>query len=199
MVVVEEKNPLSLVGKVDVLCIPTSGTVRRDGTAVMESLVLQEASLRWRNLPKILGSLITSGGNRVHFLLCDSGTCVISFPVKPDFVEKPREQDILPYFRNRFSKLTIVPGFALYAVPEVVKKSSHYLRKVADLSLFRSLIIIMPESETEQERRQKLLEAMREYLDNRFTVCFPVVEKNRYQNRTVRLNSLLIESKRTFA
>lgn len=199
MVVVEEKNPLSLVGKVDVLCIPTSGTVRRDGTAVMESLVLQEASLKWRNLPKILGSLIKSGGNRVHFLLCDSGTCVISFPVKPDFVEKPQEQNILPLFRNRFSQLTIVPGFALYAVPEIVKKSSQYLRRIADLSLFKSLVIVLPESEAEQERRQRLLEAMEEYLDNRFTVCFPVVEKDNRRNRIARLSSLLIESKRTFA
>ena len=61
-----------------IICITTSGTVSRKGSAVMTRGVAGQAAARFPDLPGELGRLLTDGGNHVHLL----GNGIVSFPVE---------------------------------------------------------------------------------------------------------------------
>jgi hypothetical protein len=62
----------------DYRCIPTSGAVASDGTAVMDSGIALQAKQRYADLEVDLGRLLTARGNHVHELRPG----LLSFPVK---------------------------------------------------------------------------------------------------------------------
>lgn len=53
----------------DAACITTNGFIKANGEAVMGRGCALEAAQAFPNVPKLLGALITSKGNRVHQLL----------------------------------------------------------------------------------------------------------------------------------
>jgi hypothetical protein len=64
--------------RADYRCVPTSGSVRGDGTAVMDYGIAQEAARRFVDLEADLGRLLASRGNHVHLLRPG----LLSFPIK---------------------------------------------------------------------------------------------------------------------
>jgi hypothetical protein len=57
-----------LCGRVDVMCITTNGTMKKNGRAVMGRGCALEARTRFRDIDLHLGQLIQEGGNVPHFL-----------------------------------------------------------------------------------------------------------------------------------
>ena len=76
--------------RAEFLCIPTSGAVADDGTAIMDTPIAREAAKRFRGLEVDLGRLITSRGNHVHLIRPG----VLSFPVKQFQWSRPTVQVI---------------------------------------------------------------------------------------------------------
>ena len=70
--------------KVDVVCISTNGSVRKDGRAVMGCGCAADAALLFPELPLILGEKIQTFGNHFAYLKYyeDRGYTIASFPVK---------------------------------------------------------------------------------------------------------------------
>ncbi len=64
--------------KADYRCIPTSGAVAPDGTAVLDPGIPQDAAKRFNGLDADLGRLISSRGNHVH----EIRPGLLSFPVR---------------------------------------------------------------------------------------------------------------------
>jgi len=62
----------------DYRCIPTSGALNSDGTAVMDSGVALEAAKKFAGIESDLGRLIASRGNHVHVIRPG----VLAFPIK---------------------------------------------------------------------------------------------------------------------
>lgn len=62
----------------DFRCIPSSGALARDGTAIMTSKIALEAKQRYTDLDVDLGRLLASRGNHVHLLRPG----LVSFPIK---------------------------------------------------------------------------------------------------------------------
>jgi len=61
-----------------VIAVTTSGSVTRDGKAVMGRGVACQAAQRFPGLPGVLGLLLKNAGNHVHPL----GEGIVSFPVE---------------------------------------------------------------------------------------------------------------------
>jgi hypothetical protein len=61
-----------------VIAVTTSGSVTRDGKAVMGRGVASQAAQRFPGLPCVLGLLLKNAGNHVHPL----GEGIVSFPVE---------------------------------------------------------------------------------------------------------------------
>lgn len=59
-------------------CIPTTGAITPEGTAVMDTGLALEASKRFQGIDGDLGRLIASRGNHVHVIRPG----LVSFPVK---------------------------------------------------------------------------------------------------------------------
>lgn len=73
----------------DAMVIPTNGSVRKDGTAIMGAGVAKEAARRWPDLPDRLGQDIREEGVRVAVLLQDD-VYVVAFPTKISPWQKSR-------------------------------------------------------------------------------------------------------------
>lgn len=68
-----------------IIAITTSGSVSRQGRAVLRRGVAGEAARRFPELPELLGSLLGRKGNHVHLL--EHG--IVSFPVEESAWENP--------------------------------------------------------------------------------------------------------------
>ncbi len=75
--------------KADAKVIPTNGTVRRDGAAVMGRGVALQAKRRHPELEKAFGAFISEYGNHVFYLFFHNEN-LMSFPVKHRWQEKAK-------------------------------------------------------------------------------------------------------------
>lgn len=70
----------------DAYCITTNGFVKKNGEAVMGAGCAKEASKKWPELPRLLGTLIGADGNIVQFIP-NAESYLIFFPVKHNWWE----------------------------------------------------------------------------------------------------------------
>ena len=75
--------------KADARVIPTNGSVRRDGAAVMGRGVALQAKRRHPKLEEAIGAFISAYGNRVYFLFFRDEN-LVTFPVKHRWQEKAK-------------------------------------------------------------------------------------------------------------
>ena len=93
----------------DFRCIPTSGALQSDGTALMDSGLAKEATQRHSGVELDLGRLIASRGNHVH--LIKPG--LVSFPFK-QFEWSAPSLDII---RRSARQLATIVGTAKTLLP----------------------------------------------------------------------------------
>lgn len=85
----EANGNLFELAKGGVLCITTNGFVKKNGDAVMGRGCAKQASQRWPDFPKILGSSIKENGNIPSVRFGVSGyQAVVAFPVKHNWWER---------------------------------------------------------------------------------------------------------------
>lgn len=70
--------------KVDVICVPTNGSIKADGRNIMGCGVAKQAAELFPELPLILGEKLQTFGNYFHYLKYfeDRAYTIASFPVK---------------------------------------------------------------------------------------------------------------------
>lgn len=115
----EKRNIWEVYGKYPI-CITINGYVRNNGRAVMGRGVSAQAARRIENLPTILGTSIQEHGNVVRQVV----PMVLSFPVKPCYgVCSHHGGNVVPHVRKRYNPGDHVPGWAMHADPEIIKRS----------------------------------------------------------------------------
>ena len=65
----------------DAVCFTSNGVVRSDGKLTMGAGIAKEFANRWPRIPATFGTLVKSGGNKVHVLNFYKPN-IVSFPTK---------------------------------------------------------------------------------------------------------------------
>lgn len=109
----------------EIVCITTNGYVKRNGKAVMGRGTAYQAVQRWPNMPTLLGKSIRQAGNIVHLIRPE----LLAFPVKgTDGISDGT--NVVTHLRRRYPKGDIVPGWALKADLDIIRRS---LAELAEL------------------------------------------------------------------
>jgi len=123
-----------------VIVITTNGSKTRDGRAIFGRGVARQAALRYPDLAEILGTRLTTEGNRVF----DLGHGIATFPVE----ESPWS---LPDLR-------------------IIARSAEELRLLADRSGWQRIIVPRPGCGGGGLAWQEVRPLLEPWLDDRFTV-----------------------------
>jgi hypothetical protein len=95
-----------------VIAVTTSGSVARNGKAVMGRGVASQAAQRFPDFPLILGLLLKNDGNHVHQL----GEGVVSFPVEESAWECP-DLRLISRSARELRELADREGWKMVVVP----------------------------------------------------------------------------------
>lgn len=110
----------------EVVCITTNGYVKRNGKAVMGRGTAYQAAQRWPNMAKLLGESIRQAGNVVQLIR----SRLLAFPVK-DTGGISDGTNVVAHMRCRFPAGSTVPGWALKADLDIIRRS------LAELAVLR--------------------------------------------------------------
>jgi hypothetical protein len=72
------------------ICVTTNGTVTQHGKAIMGAGIAKVCKQRYPNIPKLLGTRLKNGGNRIYHLSFGTPNClgtIYSFPTKEHWYE----------------------------------------------------------------------------------------------------------------
>lgn len=84
----EQQDIFKYIGRADIMCIPTNGTIKQsDGEAVMGAGVARQFANRYPDLPRVLAAKLQQG-NVIHYLGSYSGTAFLSFPTKHNWYDR---------------------------------------------------------------------------------------------------------------
>lgn len=100
-----------------VACITTNGVVNARGECVMGRGVARQARDRFPGLAKLIGGLVTNGGNRVHWVgqAKVDGVYLATFPTKYDW-RRPSNLMLIQQSAEDLKKLAgfMFPNFTFY-------------------------------------------------------------------------------------
>lgn len=133
------KDLLHFLG-MDYIAITTNGTVKKDGTANMGRGNAKLVAEALPELPEILGALLQSKGNHVHYL----GHKVFSFPVEETWLS--------------------------HADITLVERSAKELRSLADMMLVSKLYLPAPGCGKGGLSEKQVLPLLESILDERFII-----------------------------
>jgi len=136
-------NIWDFVGVVDAICVTTNGFVASNGHAVMGRGIALEASQRYPSVKKTLGKILAQYGNHVSIIWTDNHTNIVSFPVKRDKFDMEKEEGCPGVVRNMLHG-NVIPGWALKAEIEIIKRSAHELMEMIERSKFKSVLLTQP-------------------------------------------------------
>lgn len=129
----------------DVRVITTNGFVKKNGEAVMGRGCAKEASVRWPELPKILGRHLQTLGNIPLLFPASVGILnLVSFPVKHNWFEK--------------------------ADPELIRVSATVISAWADLNNWQTIVIPRPGCGNGQLKWEDVKPILAPILDDRFHI-----------------------------
>ncbi len=123
--------------------ITTNGFIRNDGAAVMGRGCAKQAATRWPDLPKVLGALLSSQGNKV-FNICISNHRIVTLPVKHHWREK--------------------------ADLQLIEMSTRALVDLVDLQMWGNVRMVRPGCGNGQLDWSDVRPVIEPLLDDRFTV-----------------------------
>jgi hypothetical protein len=155
----------------DAICITTNGYVDRTGQCVMGRGNALHAKTLKPTLAYELGSLIRSGGNRVHYLGDINGVRLYSFPVKPATVTvKQDAENLVSHVRDRYRKGMRAPGWAARADIEIIRTSALQLRQIVDNEGFRKVFVPRPGVGAGELRWSDVCSVLEPIFDDRFVI-----------------------------
>lgn len=169
---IQKIDLFSFIGTADAICITTNCYVKKDGTAVMGRGVALEAAQRWPELPGILGDKLRTSGGSVYELMIVNNTAILAFPVKLKGAYKPSTEQILPHMRKYFEGKDFVPGYALYADINLIKRSAFQLRYLADMKGWKTIALPMPGCGNGGLKWEDVKPVVEEFFDDRFIIVY---------------------------
>lgn len=125
-------NMLDYLGRVSALVVTTNGFVKSNGECVMGRGIAKQIAELDPSIPRVLGTLLKSKGNNVHFLGHIKGTAIFSFPVKPVSKQVTSEQDVVRHMRKKWPVGTLAQGWGCVADPNIIKRSAVQLQAWMD-------------------------------------------------------------------
>lgn len=131
--------------KIDAICIPVNGYVKKEGVAVMGRGVAQQAAELFPKLPKALGTRINTAGNNVHAFTFDfrgQSKNLITFPVKPQ-KDAFSGKNAVAHMLTRFKVGDTVPGWACKAQLSIIRRSCKQLLELTATKKWS--VIILPQ------------------------------------------------------
>lgn len=129
----------------DALCITTNGFVKSNGECVMGKGCAKQVATMLPEVPRILGNILRSDGNHVHYLLTQNDVALLSYPVKPEVNSYMNSIDeVVSHMRNKFNIGDTVPGWACVADIEIIKRSAYELVKLVNTTDWSTVLIPRP-------------------------------------------------------
>lgn len=155
----------------DALCITTNGFVKANGECVMGRGIAKQVQKYLPNIPKDLGKLIKTGGNRVHLIYPERRDenipAVISFPVKP--VNKVCESHNDYVSHMNFKIGDIIAGWACKADPAIIEQSAIQLVELANQYDWETILLPRAGCGAGELNWQDIKPILDSVLDDRFT------------------------------
>lgn len=163
---------MTLIGKVDALCITTNGFIKNNGACVMGRGIAKAVANKYPTIPFVLGGLLKTAGNKVHHLMCIDNTSLISFPVKPTKrMISNVKNDVVAHMQHHFNKGDWVPGWALKADNQIIQDSARQLVEMANKKEWHNIAIPRVGCGAGELNWFDVKSLLDEYLDNRFIEC----------------------------
>lgn len=143
-----------------VICIPTNGCVRPNGTLIMGKGMALDAAKRYPNLAEDFGKVISATGNVPHLLLVQDGKSnrlITNFPTKHGFVQ---------------TKEGRVPGWSLPSDIKLIERSAEGIVRIANMGGIRDVFLPAVGCGLGGLKWEDVKALLEKHLDERFTVCF---------------------------
>lgn len=153
----------------DALVITTNGFVKNNGECVMGRGIAKQIADLCPYIPKLLGNLITTKGNSVHYLDTVNEVNLISFPVKPDYVINTGS-NVVKHCNTSIGSKTA--GFLAKADVNIIEQSLIQLVKLANKNpSWKTILIPRVGCGAGELNYQDIKPLMEKYLDDRFICC----------------------------
>lgn len=164
-------NLWDYIGKADVICITTNGFVKSNGHAVMGRGCAKQATVRYPDVPKILGKANLNHGWRYpSYLLSDKTTEIWSYPVKPDRLPNGASpQEVVSHMRDKLNLSKSIPGWASVANLSLICFSAARLVEYANQNNWNNVIIPRPGCGAGELSWKNVSTKLNNILDDRFT------------------------------
>jgi len=159
----------SQIGIVDAICITTNGFVKHNGAAVMGRGCAKQATKRFPEIEHKLGNAITKYGNGIFLLAEERGTKILSFPVKHTSMVCTSPHQMVTHMRNRISIGNTIPGWALIADLELIRKSAQQLIEGIERRGWTNVALPRPGCGAGELSWTQVEPILSSILDNRFT------------------------------
>lgn len=157
----------------DGLVVTTNGYLKKDGSCVMGRGCAYTANKKYKGAAEQLGHFISIKGNQV-FVIHIKRRCsryIFSFPTKPSFGDNPmpryagKRADVL------LSDRKLYPGWMCFSSIELIKESTRNLVKLVNIIGCSNIVMPRPGCGNGGLKWKEVRPILKEYLDNRFTVC----------------------------
>jgi len=102
--------------------ITTNGFTKKDGSCVMGKGIAKQATMVVPGIEYILGNLIKTKGNKVHYITTSNDVELYSFPVK-GILETYDGTNVVKHMAHTFKIGNKVPGWACKARVELIQQS----------------------------------------------------------------------------
>ena len=150
----------------DCLVFTTNGVVR-GGKLVMGRGIALEVKRRVKGIEKLLGSLVSSNGNKVFhlgkFRVDGKEIGLVSFPTKHGWLRREEVPNSMILPRYRGSNQRFIEGWKLYSDINLIEKSLQQLTEL-ELREYRTLWLPLGGTESGGLDSQKVLRLYRKYL-----------------------------------
>jgi len=134
-------NIFDLIGKADVICIPTNNYINSSNENVMGKGLALQAKELFPSLPKDIGTALGFGPT-THIVKNVDGTKIVIFPTKPNhcFVNRMKS-NIVSYVRNKYNYKDKVPGYYAKSNLSMIEQSAYAIEHLAKILNWKTVII----------------------------------------------------------
>lgn len=151
----------------DAVVVTTNGFVTKNGKCVMGRGIAKQIADIFPSLPFTLAKHIKEHGNNLAvFKFPEINECIITFPVKPEFVINDGTNIVN---HAKYAIGSKVPGFHAKAQIEIIEKSLQQLVKTTDIKGWTNVVLPRIGCGAGELDWKDIKPLCEKYLDDRFT------------------------------
>ena len=132
----------------DAVCFTSNGFVKKNGQAVTGKGSALEATLRWPDIPVLLGNRLKISFHVELFpkhLFKDMFYDLVAFPVKPkNVIVNNTQSNLVKHHHMNFRIGSVAPGWAALADINIIKKSAGELMSMIDENRWNVVLLVRP-------------------------------------------------------